>query len=61
MGPFPNFSDNSSSSGSQIDIAQDQNKAQFRNMGFPNMNYLDPDAQGPPLQTQTYYRNYEEQ
>ena len=49
MGPFPNFSDNSSSSGSQIDIAQDQNKAQFRNMGFPNMNYLDPDAQGPPL------------
>lgn len=29
-------------------------------MGFPNMNYLDPDAQGPPLQNQTYYRNYED-
>ena len=29
-------------------------------MGFPNMNYLDPDAHGPPLQTQTYYRNYED-
>lgn len=29
-------------------------------MGFPNMNYLDPDAKGPPLQTQTYYRNYED-
>mmetsp|Transcript_12071 Transcript_12071/g.16379 ORF Transcript_12071/g.16379 Transcript_12071/m.16379 type:complete len:229 (-) Transcript_12071:1932-2618(-) len=29
-------------------------------MGFPNMNYLDPDAQGPPLLTQTYYKNYED-
>ena len=29
-------------------------------MGFPNMNYLDPDANGPPLQTQTYYKNYED-
>ena len=28
-------------------------------MGFPNMNYLDPDANGPPLQTQTYYKNFE--
>ena len=29
-------------------------------MGFPNMNYLDPDAKGQPIQTQTYYRNYED-
>ena len=29
-------------------------------MGFPNMNYLDPNANGPPLQTQTYYKNYED-
>ena len=29
-------------------------------MGFPNMNYLDPEANGPPLQTQTYYKNFEE-
>ena len=29
-------------------------------MGFPNMNYLDPEANGPPLQNQTYYKNYEE-
>ena len=57
---FPSFSDNSSSGSSsqQIDIAQDENKANFRNMGFPNMNYLDPEANGPPLQQQTYYRNF---
>lgn len=49
-GPFPQFSDNSSSSNdSPIDISNDNNKAGFRNMGFPNMNYLDPDANGPPL------------
>ena len=60
MQPFPDFSDNSSSNDSQIDIGQDQNKAQFRNMGFPNMNYLDPDATGAPVQTQTYYRDYED-
>ena len=65
--PFPQFSDdddnspsNSSGQGSQIDIGKDANKAQFRNMGFPNMNYLDPDAKGPPLQNQTYYRQYED-
>ena len=29
-------------------------------MGFPNMNYLDPDATGAPVQTQTYYRDYED-
>ena len=59
--PFPSFSeDNSSDDYSQLDIAKDGNKAQYRNMGFPNMNYLDPDAQGPPLQNQTYYRNYED-
>lgn len=29
-------------------------------MGFPNMNYLDPEAKGPPLQNQTYYRQYED-
>jgi len=45
MGPFPTFSDGSpSSDGSQIEISKDGNKAQFRNMGFPNMNYLDPDV-----------------
>ena len=61
LGPFPNFSDNDSSSqNSQMDISRDNNKSQFRNMGFPNMNYLDPDAQGPPLQTQTYYKNFED-
>ena len=52
MAPFPPFSDNddsSNDSGSQIDIGKDHNKAQFRGMGFPNMNYLDPDANGPPL------------
>ena len=37
-----------------------ETRANFRGMGFPNMNYLDPDANGPPLQQQSYYRNYEE-
>ena len=67
MAPFPPFSDNdnsglpsSDSDNSQVDIGKDHNKAQFRNMGFPNMNYLDPEANGPPLQTQTYYKNFEE-
>ena len=32
----------------------------FRNMGFPNMNYLDPDAKGQPVQMQSYYRDHEE-
>ena len=27
-------------------------------MGFPNMNYLDPDAKGPAVQNQTYYKNF---
>ena len=57
MAPFPPFSDDndgsglpsSDSDGSQVDIGKDHNKAQFRNMGFPNMNYLDPEANGPPL------------
>lgn len=28
-------------------------------MGFPNMNYLDPDTNGPPVQSQTFYKNFE--
>ena len=37
---------------SRIHISKDGavgGKADFRGMGFPNMNYLDPDANGPPL------------
>lgn len=31
-------------------------------MGFPNMNYLNPDLQGPPVQAQqTFYKNFEAQ
>ena len=27
-------------------VGQGGNQEQFRGMGFPNMNYLDPDAKG---------------
>ena len=57
MAPFPQFSDDDdddskeddNSSDKSIDIGKDHNKANFRNMGFPNMNYLDPEAKGAPL------------
>ena len=60
---MPQFSeDDSDDDGNSvtIDIGNDKNKANFRNMGFPNMNYLDPDAHGPPVQDQTFYKDYEE-
>ena len=60
---MPQFSeDDSEDDGNSvtIDIGNDKNKANFRNMGFPNMNYLDPDAHGPPVQDQTFYKDYEE-
>lgn len=49
---MPQFSEDDSDDGNSvtIDIGNDGNKANFRNMGFPNMNYLDPDAHGPPVQ-----------
>ena len=31
-----------------------------RNMGFPNMKYLDPDAKGAPIQERTLYKEYKE-
>lgn len=31
-----------------------------RNMGFPNMKYLDPDAQGPPVQEKTLYKEFQQ-
>ena len=31
-----------------------------RNMGFPNMKYLDPDAQGPPIQEKTLYKEFQQ-
>ena len=53
------FSDNSSSGQSENENnLKVGDAAEFRGMGFPNMNYLDPDANGPPLQLQTYYRNF---
>ena len=27
-----------------------------RNMGFPNMKYLDPDQHGPPVKEETFYK-----
>jgi len=30
-----------------------------RNMGFPNMKYLDPDAKGAPIQEKTLYKEYQ--
>ena len=60
---MPQFSeDDSEDDGNSVtvDIGNDNNKANFRNMGFPNMNYLDPDAHGPPVQDQTFYKDYEE-
>lgn len=29
-----------------------------RNMGFPNMKYLDPDSKGDPIQEKTFYKQY---
>ena len=59
---MPQFSDDDSGDDSNvpIDIGQDANKAQFRNMGFPNMNYLDPESHGPPVQNQTFYKEFED-
>lgn len=31
-----------------------------RNMGFPDMKYLDPDAQGPPIQERTLYKEFQQ-
>ena len=31
-----------------------------RNMGFPNMKYLDPDAVGAPIQEKTLYKEFEQ-
>ena len=31
-----------------------------RNMGFPNMKYLDPDALGPPIQEKTLYKEFQQ-
>lgn len=36
-----------------------EQKAQIRGMGFPNMKHLDPDAVGPPVQSITLYKEYE--
>ena len=50
---IPQFSDDDSdddNNSAPIDIGNDNNKATMRNMGFPNMNYLDPDTHGPPVQ-----------
>lgn len=30
-----------------------------RNMGFPDMKYLDPDAKGDPIQEKTLYKEYQ--
>ena len=59
---IPQFSDDDSGEDSNVpvDLGQDANKANFRNMGFPNMNYLDPESHGPPVQTQTFYKDFEE-
>jgi len=27
-----------------------------RNMGFPNMKYLDPDSHGAPIREETFYK-----
>lgn len=29
-------------------------------MGFPNLNYLDPETKGPPVQTQTFYKDFQD-
>ena len=31
-----------------------------RNMGFPDMKYMDTDAQGPPVIEKTLYKEYQE-
>lgn len=31
-----------------------------RNMGFPNMKYLDPDVCGPPIQEKTLYKAFQQ-
>lgn len=35
-------------------------KVQARQMGFPNMKYLDPETQGAPLVEKTFYKEYKE-
>ena len=59
---IPQFSDDDSDDDNDLDIdlGNDNNKANFRNMGFPNMNYLDPETHGPPVQNQTFYKDFEE-
>ena len=49
---IPQFSEDESeeeNNSAPLDIGNDGIKANFRNMGFPNMNYLDPDTHGPPV------------
>jgi len=36
----------------------DEGPKMARNMGFPNMKYLDPDALGPPIQEKTLYKEF---
>jgi len=31
-----------------------------RNMGFPNMKYLDPETHGPPVKEETFYKEYQD-
>ena len=31
-----------------------------RNMGFPNMKYLDPDSHGAPIQEKTLYKEFQQ-
>ena len=38
----------------------DEGPKMARNMGFPNMKYLDPDAQGPPIQEKTLYKEFQQ-
>lgn len=30
-----------------------------RNMGFPDMKYLDPDQHGAPIKEETFYKEYQ--
>ncbi len=39
-------------------IVHDDGPKMGRNMGFPDMRYLDPDAQGPPVIEKTFYKEY---
>ena len=34
--------------------------AKFRGMGFPNMNYMNPEAVGAPVQPPTLYKNFQQ-